>query len=243
MVHFKAHFKAMVSRAVIGATLLVLANLIGSSYLKADMIDSIEELFSTPEKKPGETETPVEKKKDGEQAQATEPSETEDIEPEIEATSKPSEPAKPVNQASRKERAKQPIRLESEGRTTYARSGGLIHLRKNVVITQADLRLRADEAKVHVDEGQKDNSIKKVEVIGQVKITKSDADPSKRVTARGQQGEFLNSKQEIILSGNARLWRGGHLIRGKKIIYNLVSGLISVDEAVGVVQPKSDDGK
>lgn len=243
MVHFKAHFKAMVSKAVIGVTLLVLSNLFGSFYLKADMIDSLEDLFSTPEKKPSETETPVEKKQDGKKAPAMEPAENADIEPEIEETQKPSVPSKPVNQASRKDRAKQPIRLESEGRTTYARSGGLIHLRKNVVITQADLRLRADEAKVHVDEEQKDNSIKKVEVIGNVKITKSDADPSKRVTARGQQGEFLNSKQEIILSGNARLWRGGHLIRGKKIIYNLISGLISVDEAVGVVQPKSDDRK
>ena len=36
---------------------------------------------------------------------------------------------------------------------------------------------------------------------------------------------------------NARLWKGGHLIKGKKIIYDLNSGMISVDEARGVVQP------
>lgn len=244
MVHFKAHFKAAVSRAVISATLLCLSNLFGSAELNADMIDSIEELFSSPKKKPSDTKAQDEKEKRVDEPTVSGNLDNDESEAEIKAEQEaPVATSKPANQAIRKDRAKQPIRLESEGRTTYARSGGLIHLRKNVVITQADLRLRADEAKVHVNEQQNDNSIQKVEVIGHVKITKSDSDSSKRVTARGQKGVFLNSKQEIILSGNARLWRGGHLIRGKQIIYNLISGLISVDEAIGVVQPKDENSK
>ena len=247
MVQFKVYCKALRSKVFASLLTLVLASVFTSSILRADMIDSLDELFPSPKKEEAPTKPesspdssmPENDNKVSSEKAVKEPSKG-DKGNDKPASNPVSKKPTASSKATANERSKKPIRLESQGRTTYARSGGLIHLRKNVVITQADLRLRADEAKVHIDEEKKDNSIQKVEVNGDVKITKSDADPSKRVTARGQQGLFLNSQQEITLSGNARLWRGGHLIRGKKITYNLVTGLISVDEAVGVVQPNDD---
>ena len=60
---------------------------------------------------------------------------------------------------------------------------------------------------------------------------------SKIVKARGDSATFFNERQAVELDGNARLWKGGHLIKGKKIMYDINSGMISVDEARGVVRP------
>ena len=72
---------------------------------------------------------------------------------------------------------------------------------------------------------------------GGVHVSKFDPDESKIIKARGDEATFFNSKQQIELNGNARLWKGGHLIKGKRIVYDIKSGMISVDEARGVVQP------
>jgi lipopolysaccharide transport protein LptA len=139
---------------------------------------------------------------------------------------------------TRKERSKAPIKLKSDGRSTYSRDGGLVHLRKNVVITQEDLRLQADEAKVFVREAAEDEErIDKVEFTGSVKFTKFDQRPSEQVSAHGNRAIFYNERQEVILIGNARIWKGNQLIRGKRVIYDVATGMIEVDQAVGVVQP------
>ena len=141
--------------------------------------------------------------------------------------------------AEKKNAAKSPINLKSDGKSTYSRDGGQIVLRKNVVITQDELRLQADEAKVFVDTAaEKDNSVREMQITGHVKMSKFSKDPSERVTAHGERAVFKNSSQTVKLIGNARLFKGGHLIKGKEIVYDIQSGLITVDEAQGVVQPE-----
>lgn len=218
----------------------------------ADIIDSIDDLLGDDAKKPEQSEDETRKNKESEDEAHVQklkksnenenPNEKSETLPSPERKSdkksssvQPRPKKKKVPVASKQ--SKKPIKLTSEGRSTYSRSGGTIHLRENVVITQDDLKLRSNEAKVYVDESNQDETVRKVEVIGEVKITKSDADASKRVTARGNSATFLNTSQKITLKGNARLWRGGHLIRGKQITYDITTGLITVDEAVGVVQP------
>lgn len=136
---------------------------------------------------------------------------------------------------------REPIRLKSDGKSTYSKNADgipLIHLEKNVVITQADVRFQADEAKVYMlPEQQTDDGVDRVEVIGNVQMSKFSEDPNEKLTAKGDKAFFYNDKQKVTLVGNARLWRGGHLIKGRQITYDLPSGLITVDKAEGVVQP------
>lgn len=146
---------------------------------------------------------------------------------------------KPASKKSAQPASKEPIRLKSEGRSTYSRDGGTIHLVKNVVITQAELRFQADEAKVHLNQERQneEDNVDKVEVIGNVQIAKFSEDPNEKLTAKGERAFFYNEKRKVVLIGNARLWRGGHLIKGKQISYDLDTGMITVDRAEGVVKP------
>jgi lipopolysaccharide transport protein LptA len=133
---------------------------------------------------------------------------------------------------------KEPIHIKSDGQASYAKNGGLIHITQNVVISQSDLRFQADEAKVWVKEGDAEENIEKVECVGNVKVSKYSEDPAEKVTARGQKALFYNDQRKVVLQGDARLWRGGHLIKGAQITYNLDDGMITVDRAEGVVQPE-----
>ena len=69
-------------------------------------------------------------------------------------------------------------------------------------------------------------------------MSKYSEDPAEKVTARGQKALFYNDQRKVVLQGDARLWRGGHLIKGAQITYNLDDGMITVDRAEGVVQPE-----
>jgi lipopolysaccharide transport protein LptA len=71
-----------------------------------------------------------------------------------------------------------------------------------------------------------------------VKISKSSEDPDERVVARGDEATFFNKTRKIVLNGNARLWRGGDLIKGKKIDYDMNTGWITVDSAEGIIDPE-----
>lgn len=235
----------------------------GSPIVRADILDSIEDLEKldrqkTP-RKPPPPEQPLLNEEETEEAKeavngtGAKPSNSEPTNNEATTDSGAGETKNAINedkkpprrkksdaevQAERRDRSKAPIELKSQGQTTYARNGGLIQLREDVVITQADLRLQSDEAKIYLNETSEENDVEKVEVYGQVKMTKFDEIPSERVTARGERAVFFNSRQKVELIGNARLWKGGHLIRGKKITYDIPTGMITVDQAVGVVRPE-----
>ena len=49
--------------------------------------------------------------------------------------------------------------------------------------------------------------------------------------------ENLHKYNKVILKGNARLWRGPDLVRGKQITYELDTGWIRAERVVGKVQP------
>lgn len=147
------------------------------------------------------------------------------------------EPAK-RKPAPKKNEKREPIRIKSDGKSTYSRNGGLIHLERNVVITQGDLRFQADEARVFVREnGPTDDNIEKVEVIGNVNVTKFSDDPAEKMSAKGERAFFYNDKRKVTLVGNARLWKGGHLFKGREISYDLDKDEITVDKAEGVLRP------
>ena len=66
-------------------------------------------------------------------------------------------------------------------------------------------------------------------------VSKFDKEDSKMIKA-WHTATFYN-KKKVELNGNARSWKGGYRIKGRKIIYDIKTSMISVDEARGVVQP------
>ena len=89
-----------------------------------------------------------------------------------------------------------------------------------------------------LEPGNTENTVQKVEIRGHVKVSKFSEEPNETITAKGDRAFFFNAKRRVTLVGNARLWRGGHLIKGNKITYQLDTGMITVDQAQGVVQPE-----
>ena len=132
---------------------------------------------------------------------------------------------------------KAPIKINSSGTSTFDKKKNLIVLNKDVIITQEDLRLESDKAKVFIEKVDGEEVVEKAVLLGGVHVSKFDKEDSKMIKARGDTATFYNNKQKVELNGNARLWKGGHLIKGRKIIYDIKTSMISVDEARGVVQP------
>jgi lipopolysaccharide transport protein LptA len=224
---------------------MILVGFLSASFapaaLQADIIDDINQLEpkpqKTPQPKPTAAPTPT----------ATP---TPDVIPEPEDTARPVSPEpRPTGKAPDKAKDKKsvkarrdaPIHLQSDGTSTYSRNGSVVHLQKNVVITQDDIRLQSDEARVlFAPEGRREsnNTVQTVEVSGKVNLTRLSKDPTERITAKSDKAIFDNDTQKVTLDGNARLWKDGHLIKGDRIVYEIVTGMIKVDRAQGVVQPE-----
>lgn len=153
--------------------------------------------------------------------------------------------------------SKQPIKWEAKG-LKGSKDSKILELVRDVVVTQGNVKLEADNAKVFFND---QNEVTKVLAFGRkdrekdekkekeerkekdtarngvVKMTKETDLPQDRISARGNEAIFDNTKRTVTLLGNAALWRGGDVVRGKQIVYNLDSGWINVDSVEGVVQP------
>lgn len=139
----------------------------------------------------------------------------------------------------KKDQSKLPVKFKGDGQTTYSREAGVITLQENVVITQGDLRLQSDKARVKfLKNANSKEEVDEVLITGQVKVSKFDPNPMDRIVAHGDKAVFYNSEQKIRLIGNARLYRGGDLMKGKQIIYEIETGIVLVDQAKGIVQPE-----
>jgi lipopolysaccharide export system protein LptA len=136
--------------------------------------------------------------------------------------------------------SKQPVHFESKG-LRGLREKGTVDLIENVIVEQGTMRLEADHAKVYFDEAAKD--VTKVVADGNVKMFKIDEDSGENIKAFGNEVVFDNSARTVVLEGNARLWRGADLVRGKKITYEMDSGWIRADRVAGEVHPPEKDKK
>ena len=108
---------------------------------------------------------------------------------------------------------REPVYFESMG-LQGQRSQGVINLLDKVVVTQGDMRMEADKANVHFD--QKTEEVNKIVAIGNVKMFRTDPDTNQKVRAESNEVLFLNLERKVILKGNAKLWRGGDLVKGKR---------------------------
>lgn len=133
--------------------------------------------------------------------------------------------------------SKQPVHFESKGLRAL-KEKGTAELIQDVVVTQGTLRLEADKAKIYYDDDVKD--VVRVVAEGNIKIFKVDEESGEKIKAFGDRVEFDNKARIVVLEGNARLWRGADLVRGKKITYELDSGWIKADRVAGEVHPPEE---
>ena len=147
----------------------------------------------------------------------------------------PSKKRKPKKNAE-----KEPVHFESDG-ARGIRDKGKFELIDNVIVTQGTMRMEADKATVFVD--TETNDVKTVHAVGKVKLFQEDAETGERLKAFGDEMVFDNIKRTVILSGNARLWRGPSLVKGKQITYELDTGWIYADRVVGELQNDAADEK
>ena len=156
----------------------------------------------------------------------------ESSQPTLPPTGKKVGPASPASNDS-----KQPVHFESKGLRAL-KEKGTAELIENVVVTQGTLQMEAEKAKIFYDDNIKD--VVRVIAEGNVKIFKIDEESGEKIKAFGDRVEFDNKARTVVLDGNARLWRGADLIRGKKITYELDTGWVKADRVAGEVHPSED---
>ena len=142
-----------------------------------------------------------------------------------------------TKQKTKKNGAKGPVKWKSQG-LLATQEKGVIELEKDVEITQDDLVLRAQHSKIYFSEDGA-GEVDKVHLDGKVHIERKTQNPADEVVAKANRATYYSADNKVYLEGNARLWRSGNLIKGKKITYDLQSGWITVDRVEGVVQPKN----
>lgn len=141
---------------------------------------------------------------------------------------------------SEKSDGQQPVEFQTDG-LNGLREKGYVELEKNVVVTQGSMRLEADHAQAYYDEVTRE--LIKVVCDGNVKMFKTDEDSGEKIKALGDSAVFMNKERKVTVEGNARLWRGNDLVRGKKIVYEMDSGWIRADRVAGEVHPTDKDAK
>lgn len=95
--------------------------------------------------------------------------------------------------------------------------------RGNVDAVQGDIRLRADELKVHYRDGGGNGSgtagaIVRIDAVGNVFVS------SPAETAQGDSGVYDIDNREITLVGQVVLTRGENVLRGERLVLNMATG-------------------
>ena len=94
----------------------------------------------------------------------------------------------------------------------------------NVVVAQKDLTLNSDRVTVFYQKGKKDGSaINRIDASGSVRLT------TKTETIHSTWGIYDFTDKIITLGGKVVLKRKDGEIKGKQLVYNLDSGLITIE--------------
>ena len=96
----------------------------------------------------------------------------------------------------------------------------------SVEAIQGDARLKSDKMVVHYAKGKNEqletpemnHAINKMDVVGNVKIDQQDQHAS------GNKGTYFVADEKLELNGNVVLNKGGNIIKGEKLLYNMKTG-------------------
>jgi lipopolysaccharide transport protein LptA len=160
------------------------------------------------------------------------------------SASSPAKPSPAQAGVSGKKSAKAPVFFEGD-LFNGLRKEGFIELEKNVQITQEDLKITADRAKVFFKpNGPDSEEVERVEAYGHVVVTKKDPDTQELIKAYGNSAIYDTSARLITMKENAKLRRGKDEFHGAYIEYNVDTGHIKAGKVQGTLTPeKSPDTK
>jgi lipopolysaccharide export system protein LptA len=122
-------------------------------------------------------------------------------------------PAKPTAKPAAK-RADAPINIDSDSFQADL-NGKTGTWRGNVVVTQGDMKLRANSVRVSTVDGNAD----KVNATGNVVV-----DSPASGTATGENGVYDVPRKIVTMNGNVVLKKGKDVMRGSQLSVNLVTG-------------------
>jgi len=123
-------------------------------------------------------------------------------------------PAWPANPSN-----KSPINIEADRMISLEQKDSVLFA-GNVVATQADVRIRANEMTVFYAESNKEQGqeVTKIYCVGKVEVTRGDW------LGTGDTMDYLAAERKVILSGGARAWQGKNQVTGETITYFMDEG-------------------
>lgn len=128
--------------------------------------------------------------------------------------------------------SKDPINIEADSLEVFDKEGKAIYS-GNVIVTQGEtvmkakkmqiFYVRSEEGQATPAEGENGTSIKRVEADGEVIILEKDQ------IATGDKGIYEATTDVMTMTGNVALSKGQNVTKGQKLVYNLGTGVATVD--------------
>ncbi len=128
--------------------------------------------------------------------------------------------------------SKDPINIEADSLEVFDKEGKAIYS-GNVIVTQGEtvmkakkmqiFYVRSEEGQAAPAEGEAGAAIKRVEAEGGVIILEKDQ------IATGDKGVYEATTDVMTMTGNVALSKGQNVTKGQKLVYNLGTGVATVD--------------
>ena len=128
--------------------------------------------------------------------------------------------------------SKDPINIEADSLEVFDKEGKAIYS-GNVIVTQGEtvmkakkmqiFYVRSEEGQAAPAEGENGTTIKRVEADGEVIILEKDQ------IATGDKGIYEATTDVMTITGNVALSKGQNITKGQKLVYNLGTGVATVD--------------
>ena len=114
---------------------------------------------------------------------------------------------------------KSPINIEADRMVSLEQKNTVL-FSGNVLATQADVQIRANELTVYYSQASKGKGqeVKKLLCVGNVEVTRGDW------LGTGNKMVYLAPERKVILTGNAKAWQGKNQVAGETIVYYLDEG-------------------
>ena len=128
--------------------------------------------------------------------------------------------------------SKDPINIEADSLEVFDKEGKAVYS-GNVIVTQGEtvmkakkmqiFYVRSEEGQAAPAEGEAGAAIKRVEAEGGVIILEKDQ------IATGDKGVYEATTDVMTMTGNVALSKGQNVTKGQKLVYNLGTGVATVD--------------
>ncbi len=134
----------------------------------------------------------------------------------------------------------QPIHVSADT-ATIDDNTGITTYSGNVEIAQGSLKINAR----HVDLHRSESGVSRILATGDVKLEQQAAKDKPVTNAYGERMDYQVNRQEITITGKARVVQQKDTFTGQKIVYNLDKSLVNASSGEGgqgrvqmVIQPK-----